>query len=533
MVYYLNPVNAGLKRVQSLGDGYSIKLEWYSAYPSNRSNSIAYHIYVDTEPFVFETDYFNKTPSFISIGTATTATILDLTPGYLYHFAVRAVEYNSTFFDLQNLPQTFNGLRFYPESLLAANILENDLIVPLIDADLFPISGGTVKIGGELINYSYVSGNNLVLISSAQRGYSDTTVAIHNIDGYDGYTYWDPKVVFWPVFDEDQNTVVYESQNRFDSGNYSFTIADGYHQKTKDLLNTDLSASDTSNADFPSYDYSGWHRTDPVALLNGECVGSYIGGEYYCADGYDGVGRILRGMNLQDINTQRQEQLLDLTGEPVVLIKRVWTGITCDCYIPGREYPENRCIKCYGTGMVVGYQQYFNPRRSDSRIMMRFEPAEDQVKTTENGMESEFNARSWTLVIPAIKSRDIIVRFDEIDNDEFRYEVISVNRNKLLNSYSGSQKLTLQRIRKTDPAYQIKVFRNTAMFPNTITTGSGSAIPGIPPHTHTIVVNEKNPITFAQITSQDQGHSHVVSRDPISGILRVEPELGHTHALII
>ena len=79
---------------------------------------------------------------------------------------------------------------------------------------------------------------------------------------------------------------------------YAYTVSDGYATQT-DILTTNLSASDTNLADAPRYDGVGWHRTDPGALLRGECVGSYYGGEQWCADGYLGVGRQLRGIPLQ------------------------------------------------------------------------------------------------------------------------------------------------------------------------------------------------------------------------------------------
>ena len=60
---------------------------------------------------------------------------------------------------------------------------------------------------------------------------------------------------------------------------------------------------------FPLYDYCGYHRTDPVLLLNGTCVGSYIGGQMGGIDAF-GNYSLYRGMSLQEQNTQRQDVLL-------------------------------------------------------------------------------------------------------------------------------------------------------------------------------------------------------------------------------
>jgi hypothetical protein len=349
------------------------------------------------------------------------------------------------------------------------------------------------------------------------------------IDGYDGVNYLDPKVIFYVPGESNLYDRIFMSQSRFEFPNYQATVVDGYHQITKDLLTSDLSGSDQINQDFPVYDYAGYHRTDPVKLVSGECIGSYIGGEMYCADGYSGVGRVIRGVSLQDRNLQRQEMLLTVTGEPVVLLQRQRTGITCACYQPGTQYPDDRCEKCMGSGIVQGYQQYFNSRRSDGRIMIRFSPANEEVKMQEGGLESELNVDAWTLTVPTIKSRDIIVRFQD-GNEEFRYEVMNVNRNRTFLSQQGSQKIQLKRIRKYDPDYQIKVFRDTSSLPRKISTTIGF-VPGIIPHAHTITANETDPSRWSQMSSQDQGHNHVIQL--VNGVLTVMPTLGHTHSLIL
>jgi hypothetical protein len=525
MVYYLSRVNEGLISCHSKGDGYTITLKWSSAYPSSSTNKVAYHIYMSTD----ESKVFSEGVKYVVDGY-TQADIIDLNPGQLYHFAVRAVEYNPNIVSINSLPVAYNNLKVYPNSLLRNNISSSDTIIPLVDVTGFP-SYGIIQVGVEFINYLSVDtfNNNLVLTNaSLQRGYLNTKATIHNIDGYDGYVTWTPPYCSYILGREEMNTRIFPCQNRFDINNYQYTVTDGYHQVIKDLLTSDLSGSDEYNKDFNSYDYAGWHRTDPVQLLNGECVGSYIGGEQFCADGYETVGSVIRGMSLQEHNNQRQELLLSITGEPVVLIKRMRTGITCDCFTPGQEYPDDRCEKCHGTKFVIGYEQYFNPRRSDGRIMVRFSPADEDLKMQEAGLESDLQADVWTLTVPTIKDRDILVRFDQDDNEEFRYEVLSVNRNKTISRLQGGQKLRVQRIRKFDPAYQIRVFRNTEMFPKVISTGM-SSVNGIPLHSHTLTINEKiTSITqINQTTGISFGHTHSV----INGV--VQPALGHTHNIII
>jgi len=288
-----------------------------------------------------------------------------------------------------------------------------------------------------------------------------------------------------------------------------------------------LSVADNTNVNFPMYDYSGYHRTDPVQLLNGTCVGSYIGGEQGCIDAY-GNYNIVRGMSLQDQNTQRQDILLSLTGRPAVLLKRRWTGETSNTYLSSSEYPDDRGLDNYGGKFVYGYEQYFNPRSSDGRILVRVGPTPENLKMYESGLESEFPLDCWTLTVPTIKTRDIIILFDQADNEEFRYEVGDVIRNNTINGLDGGQHFKVTRIRKFDPAYQIRAFRNTADFPSKLNTSLGFAA-GIPPHSHEIVINEKI-VSVSQInqtTGVSQGHNHPV----VNGV--VMEALGHTHTIIL
>jgi hypothetical protein len=646
---YLNPVRAGLDAVSCLGDGSIVNVKWFQAYPSNPAFDIAYHIYYSTN----KESVYSEGVKYASIDGSLEANIIGLTPGQLYFFSVRPVEYNPSVFNLDTqLPIAYDNLRIYPTSVLRLDITATDLVIPLLDTDGFPPTG-VIKVGAELIQYTGVnsSSNNLIVpaggtgaqpvtivqqdgydylplpgnvgngslvgltaipnsgaitetwtikcvfdqpdgyttpkfiavgslsgqkydgygnpiyweangptvsngilsfsitqssptfvkgdgftikIAAADpgspsgRGYGGTMATLHTTSGYDGYTTWSPTITLYTIGESNVYDRIFLCQSRFEYPNFPFTTTDGYHQVLKDNLNTDLSFSDAQNVNFPTYDYAGYHRTDPVQLLNGTCVGSYIGGEMGCIDGYGNVN-ILRGLSLQDQNNQRQEVLLTVTGRPAVLIKRVHTGITCSCYLASSEYQDDRCPFCYGTKFVFGYEQYFNPRNSDGRILVRTSPADDGVKMQEAGLESELNLDIWTLTVPTIHQRDIIVLFDVADNEEFRYEVGTVTRNNTIVGMEGGQKFKGIRIRKTDPAYQIRIFRNTAMFPSKLNT-TISSIPGaVLPHSHEIVINEHTTSLnqINQTTAVAQGHNHVV----VDGV--IQPVLGHTHNIIL
>lgn len=357
MPFYLNPVRAGLDAVINMGDGYSIVMRWFQAFPTIKTNKIAYHLYFSTT----KENVFSEGVKFISIDDALEANIIDLTPGQEYFFSVRPVEYNPALFDLTLLPIAHDNLRIYPFSLLREDISATDLIIPLLDLTNFTPTG-VVKIGIELIAYSALDeiNSNLILTTLDQRGVFKSTTSSHTVSGFDGYHTFDPTVFLFVEEESDLFDRIFACQCRFEYPNYPFTIIDGYHQVTKDLLSTDLSAADAANEGFPQYDYSGYHGTDPVLLLNGTCVGSYQGGEQGCIDGYGNINMV-RGLNLQDQNTQRQDIELSVTGRVAVLIKRVQTGITCSCYLASSEYPDDRCPLCFAPGTLINTKEGFRP----------------------------------------------------------------------------------------------------------------------------------------------------------------------------
>lgn len=652
MVFYANPEMAGLKGVSSLGDGYSINVRWYQAYPIIFTNKIAYHIYFSTSQYTV----FEEGVKYIIIDGSLEANIIDLIPGQDYWFLVRPVEYDPKIITfLQNLPISHDNVRFYPSNILRQNMTATELIVPLLDVEGFT-SQGFVKVGPELIEYlavdavndnlivpgpgggipptfvlqsnmkyylpgpnnigqgsiasltivpgssaltetwtikcvsieldsvgnpipstasfetfGSISGvsrdqytneliwrangpaiaNNIMSFSITEtsifhvgdfftiqvkgaqlgspsgRGFNNTPITIHTVSGFDGYSNWSP-IISEFAFSEDSNwDQIYACQSRFEYPNFPFTILDGYNQVPIDYLSTDYSAADAANVTFPEYDSAGYHRTDLVQLINGTCVGSYIGGQQGCIDGY-GNYNVYRGISIQNQNTQRQDLKLTLDGQSACLIKRVQTGITCSCYLASSEYQDDRCPLCYGTKFVFGYEQYFNPRYSDGRIRVRLSPTDETLKVYEAGLESEFPLTMWTLTVPTIKMRDVIVLFDQNNNESFRYEVAAVTRNQTFLGLDGGQLLKTFRVRKTDPIYQIRIFRDTSDFPSTLNTSLGFT-PGLPPHSHSVVVNEKvlSVSQINQTTGIAQGHNHPI----IAGV--VQTVLGHNHQIIL
>lgn len=536
---YLPHSGGGILTAASRSDGYSIAISWEKAYVDVLGYRLAYNIYFST----LREDVFEEGVKYVSVDGSLKTEILEFTPGDTYYFAVRATEFDPDWLNLDALPDSGSS-KIYPEAVLLSDITSLSISLPISDISTFP-NYGVVQVGVELIRYSNkdLPSNSLLGLT---RGFLGTDARLHTTDGYDGYdTHENPLVRFWKGFEEN-NEVVFQETTLFNYPHYARTNADGYKSVSRDLLTTELGGTDTSfgststtqggtsdasQAALPAYDYAGWHRTDPLALLRGDCLDTYYGGEHFCADGYLGVGRQIRGMPIQDENARREEMLLEMTGEPVVLVRRIWTGKRCSCFLATSEHPDDRCPKCFGTGFVTGYEQFVNPRRSDGRILVRFGPTEDDLKTEDSGLESSFIPDCWTLVVPSVKDRDFIIRFNEDGTEEFRYEILNVTRNKLFLTTSGSQKFRAQRVRRTDPIYQFRAIRNTATMPQSLSTSIGMVAGpgGIAPHVHNIVINE-GIVALTQInqtTSVAQGHNHPI----INGV--VQEVLGHTHTIVL
>jgi len=512
-----SPFWIGVKPTQPLQDGYTVFISYSYATPSFPGNVVGYNIYFSTnidDVFLEGPKYFTK-KEFLYIA--------QFNPGDIQFFAVRATEYDPSALNYESFTPCQQALDayVYPETMLISDIDDEQVDIPVIDTSEFP-TYGVIKVGTELIRYSnvdYIS--NIIYADVDGRGYYGTNYRMHQVDGYDGYSYKDPIIKYFAGF-EDGNTIISECEPRVEYPEFPYVESDGYKQVIKDILTTDLGGSDASNADNPTYDYSGYHQTNILDYFSGHCIGSYSGGSYGCADGY-----MYRGFNLQAENNKRLDMLLDVEGEPVVLLRRLWTGIRCNCFRMNNESPEGRCKVCLAVGFVGGYEQYFNPRSPDSRIKVRFDPTTDALTIKPTGLTQTFIPNCWTLVSPAIKNRDVLIRFNEDGSEEFRYEILNVTRTKLLFSLSGSQKMTAFRIDKSDIIYQWRALRNTTPSPLTLNTTVGS-LRGYGPHLHQVIINS-DMVNVNQInatTSVNAGHSHSI----INGI--ISQTLSHNHAII-
>jgi hypothetical protein len=186
----------------------------------------------------------------------------------------------------------------------------------------------------------------------------------------------------------------------------------------------------------------------PWEALNGknDC-GTYLGGQY---NGFRGIDIFQRALD-------REDELMENVGEKCILMRRKWSGETCSCVTLRRQHPKVRsCRFCYGTGYVGGYDQIFNLRRADQRVMIRFYEATEDLKLGDHAhLSQEFQPTALALFKPIVKDRDVIVRFDYTGDIEYIYEILNVNRERFVFNKYGRQKLSIIRLDKTDILYQV------------------------------------------------------------------------------
>lgn len=529
---FFTPTDLGLSAILDAGVGTEVDVSWKPAYPSNENNLVFYNLYYST----LREQVFDGYPDFLVVDTE--ATIGGLPPGDQHFFGVRATELNPLNVTISGLNQAGTDMYYYPEALVDAYFDQYAMFVPADSVSGFPLFG-TLVVNDELIRYGSKqlspAGFN---VSANGRGYADTGAEAHRA-GALIRLYWGK---------EDKNTITAQATPTFQKPNLALTyvFGDGYgndgrrdgydgyantdgylrlRQQEFDNITTDTTNND-EQGDFNRFDYCGtWRTMSPQSFMQGQCRGSYFGGAQVRIDN-NGDRHLVKESDFQTHMLQREELLLEQTGEPFVLMRRMWTGAKCPCVMLRREHQDARCQICFGTGFVQGYIQFFNPRRGDRRILVRIDPATDDVDIVDRGgLEPKYEPSGWTLPFPAIKDRDVLIRFNENNTEEFRYEILDVTRQRVLFLQSGAQKFRMKRFPKSDIIYQFPVVRDVSPTPGTLTT-TLTAAPGIVAHSHQIVVLQGTAIaTLKAATQESEGHNHVI----YNGI--VQSVLGHTHTI--
>ena len=228
---YLPHTEGGILSAASKGDGSTIKIIWFRAFPENSQYTLAYNIYFST----IRNDVFSEGVKYVSIDPTVLALEIDsFTPGDVYYFAVRATQYPNGYANLQNLPDSGDS-KILPEGVLLSDLSIDGYEINVSDIDQFP-NYGIVQIGKELIRYLNKDiPNNL--LTGLTRGFLDTDIRLHLTSGFDGYETTSPLVTFFKGFEE-PNEVVFQETAHFEYPNYPRTDTDGYKEITKDFIDS-------------------------------------------------------------------------------------------------------------------------------------------------------------------------------------------------------------------------------------------------------------------------------------------------------
>ncbi len=416
----------GIGKVSDEGTGGTLTLEWFTPISRSYKSEVFTLIYQHSSRL----DIFDSYPKYIATSDVNEATIFGLIPGETLSFAARALEAFAGAIDLTGMPLVSPNVYAIPDPVvITQTILESDTKIFVSSVAGYPAKG-YLLVGNEVIRYNAISiSDNSFLVPTGGRGLNNTTPGI--------YLSGDPVKLFLKC--QDQNTVIVMATP---------TYADGYNFD-RTIPNEGRVVTDYSDNDgkfFQAYDFCGYHQARPDLTLQGidDCP-SYLGGEF----------NGMRGFILYEQMLNREEVLLDQTGEPMILLKRIWTGQTCSCIGSRHEHPKMKsCKDCFGTTIEGGYNQYINKRRIDTRLMVHINESPEDLDLGQNkGLEQKFEPSSWTLPIPAIRDRDLLVRFDFTGDIEFIYEVLDVSREKILYGQFGRQTMRLKRLDKTDIVY--------------------------------------------------------------------------------
>lgn len=443
----------GIVDARDLGVGTQISLEWSNAIvEGNPDAQIFYNVYIARN----FTSLFTLKP--FGITTKTSAIVNNLSPGDGYSFAVRAMTYPITL-SLENLDLHSNNFYLYPDPL----VLEQDISLDFTGnafisgpQDKYPDNGFAI-INKEIVKYEIATDGYLNIISRSQLGVgtqsthsqNDEIILFKGLEDYNNYVL--RQTPSWDAF----------LGTRLDGYNQYMQDEDGYRAFPEDVINQDLGPVEEVNSDFREIDYCG-HRSQLFHLLySRQQCGTYIGGRI---NGFAG------GIDAFEANIQRQEMQLSVVGTPFILLKRKRIGRTCPLISHRAEHPHYRCGVCFGTSFEGGYDRFQNTRpirpgdlNPNGFIMCRISPyKEDNNLTADRGLAQNLTLTVWTMAIPVIKERDILVRYQEdpVDGllyEEFRYEVLDVGRNEILMGKPGKQDLSLRRIDKTDDIYTFPV----------------------------------------------------------------------------
>jgi hypothetical protein len=425
----------GVAFARNMGVGDTMEVELPEVSARSNKSEVFYLIYYKAGTELF----FDQKPKVITKNRITT--INGLTPNQQLYWGARCLEAYNGVFDLRGMDTIDDGY-IVPDSTELFSTFDSESLLLYVDStDGYPDKGLLIIENKEVVRYSIVNREENYFVIE-QRGLNNTVPSLFYIG--------DSVELFLKCQDNNQNIIM--GTPTFEDGYLDDGYGSGREYDGVGFIVNDY--EDQNRKFFQGFDFCGYHQALPDRVLQGiDDCGSYLGGEFNGS----------RGFNIYDRMLNREEVILDQVGEPVILLKRKWSGITCDCMTSRRGHPKARsCNRCYGTGYVGGYDQFINRRRNDKMMMISFpDTVEDLKLDPKSNLEQVYEASCWTLPIPKIADRDIIVRFDFSGDQEYFYEVLNVSSEKLLYKHYGRQKVSVKRLDKTNLVYHFNYIINS------------------------------------------------------------------------
>jgi len=142
---------------------------------------------------------------------------------------------------------------------------------------------------------------------------------------------------------------------------------------------------------------------------------------------------------------RRNRWILDQGGERVKLFIRKQVGPLCSCtYQATYKQPLGDCLKCYGTGILGGYEGPYD-------IILAPDDAERKIAQRDTGRTVEHSYEVWTGPSPLLSQRDFIAK---INGERYSIGAIRMptNRGMVLQQHG-----TIGHLDEKDIRYQVPI----------------------------------------------------------------------------
>lgn len=118
---------------------------------------------------------------------------------------------------------------------------------------------------------------------------------------------------------------------------------------------------------------------------------------------------------------RRNRWILDQGGERVKLYIRKQVGVSCSCvYAATHHQPLNDCLKCYGTGVLGGYEGPYD-------ILLAPDNGEKKISQKDSGRTVEHTYDFWTGPSPLLSQRDFVVK---LNGERYSIGAVQVQTNR-------------------------------------------------------------------------------------------------------